>query len=307
MSRHLPSQADERPEPMNIEPAPTPESCLAIARRSDPDRFLTALFAPPGGRDAVFVLIAFNHELVRAVEMPSAQSGAGPIATLIRLQWWREVVEGSRGDWRHHEVAEPLHRLIDSGAVSSATLLRLIDARESDAEEPSDLAGWRASLLGGAGALQQAIGEALGVDPALGDRLAAVGAAYAIGASARHLAEMLRAGRCTLPDDLLAVVGTTREALLQDPEPDLLARLRPVLVQEGTRFLDLAGSVRLPRDRIAAALPLVLATRDLKRAATPSIPVLRSGQRGIGDRLAVLASYALGRAGRFSSVSELNR
>lgn len=292
---------------MSIEPVPTPESCLAIARRSDPDRFLTALFAPPGRRDAVFVLIAFNHELVRAVEMPSAQSGAGPIATLIRLQWWRDVVDGSRSDWRHHEVAEPLHRLIDTGAVSSATLLRLIDARETDAEEPSDLAGWRASLLNGAGALQQVIGEVLNVDVALYDRLAAVGAAYAIGALSRHLAEMLHAGRCTLPDDLLAVIGTSREALLQDPEPDLLARLRPVLVQEGIGFLDRAGSLRLPRDRIAAALPLVLAIRDLRRAATPSTQALRSRQRGIGDRLAVLASYATGRAGRPSSVPELNR
>lgn len=292
---------------MTIEPAPTPETCLAIARRSDTDRFLTALFAPPGGRDAVFVLIAFNHELVRAVEMPSAQSGAGPIATLIRLQWWREVVEGSRGDWRHHEVAEPLHRLIDSGAVSSTTLLRLIDARESDAEGLSDLEAWRVSLLNGAGALQQAIGEALHVDPALSDRLSEVGAAYAIGALARHLAEMLRAGRCRLPDDLLAVAGTTREALLLDPGPDLLARLRPVLVQEGIGFLGRAGRFHLPRDRIAAALPLVLAVRDLGRAATPSTQVQRSGQRGIGDRVAVLASYATGRAGRPSLVPELNR
>lgn len=292
---------------MTIEPAPTPETCLAIARRSDPDRFLTALFAPPGGRDAVFVLIAFNHELVRAVEMPSAQSGAGPIATLIRLQWWREVVEGSRGDWRHHEVAEPLHKLIDNGAVSSTTLLRLIDARESDAEGLSDLEAWRVSLLNGAGALQQAIGEALHVDPALSDRLSEVGAAYAIGALARHLAELLRAGRCTLPDDLLAVAGTTREALLLDPGPDLLARLRPVLVQEGIGFLGRAGRFHLPRDRIAAALPLVLAARDLGRAATPSTQVQRSGQRGIGDRVAVLASYATGRAGRPSLVPELNR
>ncbi|NPD66399.1 squalene/phytoene synthase family protein [Lichenicola cladoniae] len=292
---------------MTIEPAPTPETCLAIARRSDPDRFLTALFAPPGGRDAVCVLIAFNHELVRAVEMPSAQSGAGPIATLIRLQWWREVVEGSRGDWRHHEVAEPLHRLIDSGALSSTTLLRLIDARESDAEGLSDLEAWRVSLLNGAGALQQAIGEALHVDPALSDRLSEVGAAYAIGALARHLAEMLRVGRCTLPDDLLAVAGTTREALLLDPGPDLLARLRPVLVQEGIGFLGRAGRFHLPRDRIAAALPLVLAARDLGRAATSSTQVQRSGQRGIGDRVAVLASYATGRAGRPSLVPELNR
>ena len=76
-------------------------------RRHDPDRFLTALFAPPEKRDALLTLYAFNHELARAREAVSE-----PPLALIRLQWWREVVEGAR---RRHEVAEPLAAAIEAG------------------------------------------------------------------------------------------------------------------------------------------------------------------------------------------------
>src|ERR1700730_69402 len=79
----------------------------ALVRRHDPDRFLTALFAPPEKRDALLTLYAFNHELARAREAVSE-----PPLGLIRLQWWREVVEGAR---RRHEVAEPLTAAIEAG------------------------------------------------------------------------------------------------------------------------------------------------------------------------------------------------
>ena len=67
-----------------------------IVRRHDPDRFLTALFAPAERREALFVLYAFNHELARAREVARE-----PMLAMVRLQWWREVVEGAR---RRHEV-----------------------------------------------------------------------------------------------------------------------------------------------------------------------------------------------------------
>ena len=38
----------------------------SLVRRNDPDRFLTALFAPAPRRETLFVLYAFNSELARA-------------------------------------------------------------------------------------------------------------------------------------------------------------------------------------------------------------------------------------------------
>eukprot|EP01031_Cornospumella_fuschlensis_P051586 gene51586-63076_t len=49
-------------------PVPDLSACGAIARHHDPDRFFCALFAPPAKREALFTLIAFNHELARARE-----------------------------------------------------------------------------------------------------------------------------------------------------------------------------------------------------------------------------------------------
>ena len=102
------------------------QAIAALVRRHDPDRFLTALFAPPEQRDALLTLYAFNHELARAREVVSE-----PPLALIRLQWWREVVEGAP---RRHEVAEPLRAAIDAGQLERDDLLAMIDAREAEAE-----------------------------------------------------------------------------------------------------------------------------------------------------------------------------
>src|SRR5271166_6483085 len=93
----------------------------ALVRRHDPDRFLTALFAPPEKRDALLTLYAFNHELARAREVVSE-----PPLALIRLQWWREVVEGAD---RRHEVAEPQRVAIQAGDLDRGDLLSLIAMR----------------------------------------------------------------------------------------------------------------------------------------------------------------------------------
>ena len=259
------------------------------ARRLDPDRFLTALFAPADRRDALFALIAFNHELVRAVEMPTARSGAGPIAALIRLQWWREVVENSRADWHGHAVASAVRGLIDRSAVAMETLLALVASRETEAEGVQSVEEWQSMMLSGPGALQRAVAEALGATSAEGEAFAAIGAAYATGALRRHLAAVLAAGRCPLPDDLLHEAGTSREALAEDPGAEALAMLDAALVREGRRFMTLAGVSRFAKTQRAAALPLVLAGRDLSDR-----PGRGSGARGLGDRAAVLRAAIFG-------------
>ena len=72
----------------------------ALVRQHDPDRFLTALFAPAAQRDALLALYAFNHELARAREVASE-----PTLALIRLQWWREVVDGAARASRGRDAA----------------------------------------------------------------------------------------------------------------------------------------------------------------------------------------------------------
>jgi phytoene synthase len=248
----------------------------ALVRRHDPDRFLTALFAPPEKRDALLTLYAFNHELARAREVVSE-----PPLALIRLHWWREVVEGAR---RRHEVAEPLRAAIDAGDLDPGTLLRMIDAREAEAEPTFATAqDWRAYLFDSAGGVMVAAARLLGAPEP--ERLRPIGAGFGIAGVLRSVSAHARQGRCLLPVDALAEHGLIPEQVIAAP-----ASAQGVANQLARQGLALLRPIRLPRHAVAAALPAVLARRDLRRA--PEFPP----QRGLGDRLAVVLSGLAGRA-----------
>ena len=216
-----------------------------LARQHDPDRFFTTLFAPPASRPALWALYAFNHELVRARE-----SVREPMMAMIRLQWWREVVEGAP---KRHEVATPLLEAITDGRLREADLLALIDAREDDAPEHD--ADWPAFVDRTAGSLAVAAGHALGQEDT--EAIRAAGTAY-------------------------GAAGILRNRALTG------APILPVLLQAGQAALAAARAGRLPRAGLAAALPAVLADRDLKRRR----PVRH---RALGDKLAVTWAAVTGR------------
>ncbi len=262
-----------------------PSPLAELVRRHDPDRFLTALFAPEARREALFALYALNHELARAREAASE-----PTLALIRLHWWREVVEGAR---RSHEVATPLGDALDAGLLDRELLLALIDARELEAEPAiPDLARWRAFLLEGAGTLMLAAGRLLGAPPAAEASLRHLGAAYGAAGLLRATPALARQNRCLLPADVLARHGLSPEAVVAEPASPALAPVLRELSEQGRTLLREGGHPRLPRPAVAAALPAVLARRDLARTLPPG---LAPGARGLGDRLAVTAAGLLGR------------
>lgn len=226
-------------------PMPELSPVGAIARRADPDRFLCALFAPPAKREAMFTLIAFNNELARAREVAS-----NPILALIRLTWWREAVEeaAAGGTPRAHEVAGPLHGAVASGALDAQDLIAMAEAREAETEAiatPEALLAW---LRGTAGGFAVAAGRLLGAGPAWLPRLQQAGTLYGFA----------------------GVLRSPAHAALLPPG---------VTVAEAPPVPDLHG---LPAPVRAAALPLVLARRDLRRMAAG-----RPASRTNGDRLAV--------------------
>ena len=253
-----------------------------MVRRHDPDRFLTALFAPEARREALFALYAFNHELARARE-----AAREPTMALIRLQWWREVVEGAP---RRHEVATPLNEAIATGALYPPDLLALIEAREMEVEPAiPNLDAWRGYVLGSAGGLAVAAGRALGAPEAAVPVLRALGAAYGVAGLLRSVPALAREGRCLLPEDLLAANGLSAEAVVSDPAAPALAPVRRSLAAEGVAWLKEGRAARLPREAIAAGLPAVLARRDLARPSRPA------GPRGGGDKIAVVLAGVRGR------------
>lgn len=256
------------------------EPLAALVRRHDPDRFLTSLFAPAEKRDALLALYAFNHELARAREVVSE-----PPLALIRLHWWREVVEGTH---KRHEVADPLSAALDAGVLDRSDLLAMLDAREIEAEPSIEtLEAWRGYLFGSAGMLMVAAARLLGApEPEV---LLSAGAAYGAAGVLRSAALLARHSRCLLPADALARHRLSVEAFIGDPLSDAAQQAIADLAGEGRRLLPEQGRLGLPRQAVAAALPVVLARRDLRRIhCTP-------GERGLGDRLAVSLAGMTGR------------
>jgi len=260
--------------------APVLSAPAALVRSHDPDLFLATLFAPEAARETLFVLYAFNHELARAPVITSQ-----PELALIRLAWWREVVEGVP---HRHEVAEPLGALIKAGELDRASLVPLIDAREKEvAPDFPTLADWRAQLFATGGGLAVAAGRALGADaePAL----RGFGAACRAAGLLSGIAFQARRGRVLLPGDLLAAHGLSPAAVAAAPEAPALAPVRRALAEEARAWLRDARARALPRAAVPAALPAVLAGRDLRTLGP------RSGGRGVAARLAVLAAAVRGR------------
>jgi phytoene synthase len=256
------------------------DATAALVRRHDPDRFLTALFAPPDRRDALLALYAFNHELARAREVASE-----PPLALIRLQWWREVVEGEA---KRHEVATPLSEAIAAGTLRPSTLLPIIEARETEVyAEFETFADWRAWLLAGAGGVAVAAAAALDApDP---EAARPFGAAYGIAGLLRATGMLATQGVCLLPRDVLARHGLSAEAFIDAPGADPARAALAELVEAGRALLAEAPRGAVPRPAVAAVLPGVLARRDLARWPSVAVP------RRLGDRLAVVLAGLTGR------------
>jgi phytoene synthase len=103
--------------------------CAELVRQADRDRFLASLFAPAEHRGALHALYAFNIEIARVREVAREV-----LPGEIRLQWWREVIDGERSEEAQaNPVAVALLGTIKRYSLASPKLFNiLIDAREFD-------------------------------------------------------------------------------------------------------------------------------------------------------------------------------
>lgn len=110
----------------------TPETADDLVRRVDEDRWLAARFADAPGRDRLAALYAFIYEVARIPE-----SVREPALGAIRLQWWREAVDGvyAGRTVADNETVTGLAGLVEWASLDRALLDAFIDAREKDLEE----------------------------------------------------------------------------------------------------------------------------------------------------------------------------
>jgi NADH dehydrogenase [ubiquinone] 1 alpha subcomplex assembly factor 6 len=271
-----------------------------IARRvraGDPDRFLVTLFAPAEARPALLALAAFDLELDRIARVTTQ-----PMAGLIRLQWWRESLDGIlAGEPRTHPVVQALAHAAQARPLPRVLLESMIDAREPEQDEapPADLATLEALLDAREGSHGVLCLHALGAWSEAAEHSAReVGQAFGLVRILRATGPLARLRRMRLPADLVVQADLDPEALFSGRPGRAIALIGRTLAARAEARLTAARARRSSIDRAAlpALLPAVLAEghlRALRRAGHD--PLALPDQRPATAPLRLLLARLLGR------------
>jgi NADH dehydrogenase [ubiquinone] 1 alpha subcomplex assembly factor 6 len=272
--------------------------CAAQVREHDPDRYLATLFAPAAAREALFSLYAFDHEVARVPRVVSE-----PMAGLVRLQWWRDALEGlAAGRPLAHPVVEALHARWARFAPLRSRLETAIDAREQElcAGPPADLAALEDRLASSWSEITLGAMELLGAAEEPGHAAGRhLGVALGLVRLLQTLPVDLRQNRMPLPGAMLARDRVAGESLEGE---GTAAALRPAVAELAARagaHLDAARRHRhaVPQRALAALLPAPLLEGYLRRLARagfdPFAPVPTAP--GAFAPLRLLGRYARGR------------
>jgi 15-cis-phytoene synthase len=235
--------------------------CAELVRSADRDRFIATLFAPAPSRDALYALYAFNVELAH-VRDRAREAAAGE----IRLQWWREVVQGERrGEAMASPVAASLLNTIESHRLPVDVLSALVEARRFDLyDEPmltiADLENYAERTES---VLFELAARVLGIDAAAAARPA--GIAYAVAALLMTLPRQAARGQFYLPVELLDRHGANATDLFAGCSSPALNKAAVELRNLARSHLAAAAnSLRgVPAQALPAFLPLAPVHRSL--------------------------------------------
>jgi phytoene synthase len=240
--------------------------CEQLVREADKDRFLSTLFAPAAQRPALFALYAFNSEIARIRDVARE-----PMPGEIRLQWWREVVEGGRGEEASaHPVAAALMDIVARYGLPAQLLSGLIDAHAFDLyDDPMPslphaeaYANKTTSVL-----FQLAAGILHGADAAVAGLSHHAGIAYAFAEQLRLFPRHAARRQLFIPGDILQRHAADPEAIFAGKATAglhaALAELRLHIRGHLAAASDLL--VTAPAPVLPAFLPLALVRPLLKR------------------------------------------
>jgi phytoene synthase len=237
--------------------------CAELVRNADRDRFIATLFAPAYDRDALYALYAFSVEAAH-VRSRAREAALGE----IRLQWWREVLQGERhGEAMASPVAASLLNAIEHYRLPVNAMLALLEARRFDLyDEPMrTIAELEDYALKTASALIAMAAQILGVDAAEAARPA--GIAYTLTQLLVALPGHAARRQLYLPVELLDRHGA-------DAADVFARRSSPALNQAAADVRSLArehlaiatNNLRvLPQQALPAFLPIAPVRRSLDR------------------------------------------
>ena len=237
--------------------------CAELVRNADRDRFIATLFAPERNRDALYALYAFNVEVAQ-VRDRAREAAPGE----IRLQWWREVLQGERqGEAMASPVAASLLNAIERHRLPVNAMLALLDARRFDLyDEPMrTIAELEDYALRIESALIAMAAQILGADAAAAARPAGIASALTqlLAALPGHAARR----QLYLPVELLDRHGVHAADVFACHSSLALNQAATDLRRLARDHLAAAASTlrALPRQALPAFLPIAPVRRSLDR------------------------------------------
>lgn len=272
--------------------------CEQEVRDDDKDRFLATLFAPAAYRPPLFALYAFNLETARIAGIVS-----GPMPGEIRLQWWREVLEGERaGEAAAHPVASALLETRRHYALPLAPFAELIEARITEIyDDPLATLHDLETYAARTGATLFLLAARIlndGRDPQIDALAGHAGIAYALTGLLRGFPHHAARGKVYIPADMLDRHGVKPDDILAGRGSDSLRAALAEIRQHIRRHLEQAGPLiaAAPPAIMPALLPLSLVPAFVDRLdkadpfAPPEIPqwrrqwiLWRVARRGLGS------------------------
>lgn len=267
--------------------------CGEEVRTHDHDRFLTCLFAPSARREDLFALYAFNLEVAKTAEVVSE-----PMLGRIRLQWWREALDGVyQGTPRKHAVVEPLAAAVKKCDLPRTLFDAIIDGRELDLEDEPlrDLQSFETYTAMTSAALTRLAAMVLGVKAE--DALQAadhVGSAWAMIGLLRAVPFHAARKRLFLPVELTDKYDLERGDLFELRPSKALAKITEEIAKHAEVRLREARTRNQSFDRstIAAVLPAVIARQHLKNLAGAGWNPLDPSAQGPNHGLALKVFFA---------------
>jgi len=241
--------------------------CEALVRAADKDRYLATLFAPAEKRGPLFALYAFDSEIASVRERARE-----PMPGEIRLQWWRDVINGERGgEAAANPVATALTEAITRLALPKAPLLDLIEAHAFDLyDDPMPtfeaLGGYVRQTSGTIFELAALIAGA----PA---ESAAQRAGYAYGIMVLLRSFALHASRRQffVPLEFLEGAATPEEAFAAQSSPFLISALGMLRTRARENLAGFEALLpQLPIDTLPAFLPVALVPAYLSAMEQPA-------------------------------------
>lgn len=250
--------------------------CLELLKSGAPDYYFADLLLPEQHRAAIVALHAFHVEVTNI-----CLAGGEPMAGQVRLQWWSEVIQGSRADEASgHPVARAFLQVIAAHSLPLSSFEAKLEAHIFDLY--NDPMGSRTDFEAYCGETRSclfqwaALVSGLETQRALADASGHSGVATGIVSVLENMARYHSAGQVFVPADLLAATGLSREEFLAKPGQGHEAAITGMIDLGFEHEAKARAAVgQLPNEARSVFKTLALVSTYLKRVQRDPISVFK--------------------------------